>query len=70
MSNQLIGKILVTTAKSRLVEECLTDTKYWIPKTCTFDFNQCDEDGNFLFEVNDWWWRKKDDFIAGEIDEK
>lgn len=61
---EIEGKVLYTSAKSRLVEESFTGTKYWIPKKCTLDFNESDGDGNFIFVVNDWWYRKRGDFIA------
>lgn len=63
-THEFEGRIHFTTGKSRLVEVTFTGEKYWVPKKCTIDFNESDGDGNFIFVVNDWWWRKKNDFRA------
>lgn len=64
--HEIEGKILHVTAKSRLIEETLTGTKYFIPKKCTIDFNESDGQGNFLFVVNTWWWNKRGEFVAAD----
>lgn len=63
-THEFEGKVLFTSSKSRLVEDTFTGVKYWIPKKCTYDMNESDDQGNFMFVVNDWWYRKRDDFIA------
>ena len=63
-THEIEGRIELTTAKSRLVHDNMSGNKYFIPKSCTLDFNQSDADGNFLFVVSDWWWKKRHDFEA------
>lgn len=65
-THEFEAKVEFTSAKSRLVELTLTGERYWVPKKCTYDFNPSDENGNFMFVVNDWWWRRRDTFIPGE----
>jgi hypothetical protein len=61
------AKIEFVSAKSRLVEDVFTGVRYWLPKSCTFDFNLCDADNTYyLFVVNKWWWDKRKDFIVEE----
>jgi hypothetical protein len=59
------GVIQHTTEKSHLVELTLGG-KYWIPKKCIAGGapGDPDEHGNRVFEVNDWWWKKRGDFEA------
>lgn len=64
-THELEGRIEFTSAKSRLVEDVFTGKRYWIPKSCTYDFNESSADGLFLFVVSDWWWQKA---MKGEFD--
>lgn len=63
-THELEGRIELVTAKSRLVEDAESGIRYWVPKTQTYDFNPCNDDGLFLLVVSDWWWRKKEDFVV------
>lgn len=66
ITHELEGKVLFVTAKSRLIEDNFTGKKYFIPKKCTIDFNDADDNGNVLFVVSDWWWKKRDEFEAAD----
>jgi hypothetical protein len=64
--HEIEASIEFTTEKSRLIEDTFTGKRYWLPKSCTYDFNLCNADKNYyLFQVNDWWWQKAQ---KGEFD--
>lgn len=64
-THEFEGKIEFVSSKSRLVEDTFTGKRYWLPKKCTVDFNPCDAEGNLLFVVTGWWWKKAQ---AGDFD--
>lgn len=52
------AKINHTTAKAHLIEMTLGG-EYWCPKSQIRSMEPSDGDGNYLFEVSDWWWGVK-----------
>lgn len=55
------GKILWQNERQWLVETTIPlangHYKYWVPKKCCL--TNCESgDGNFMFIMNDWWYRK------------
>lgn len=63
-THEFEGKVEFVTAKSRLVEDSFTGVRYWVPKSQTYDMNASDDNGNYMFVVSDWWWKKKGDFVV------
>lgn len=63
------AKVLHKAPKSWIIETTLGG-KYILPFKCvlggegTLDARDKDEDGNYVFEVNEWWWNKRHDFEA------
>jgi hypothetical protein len=60
------GRIEYVGPKSRLVEMTDSGVRYWLPKSCTFDFNRtnAEEPPLYMFNVTDWWWNKRHDFVV------
>ena len=63
------AKILWQSDKSRLIEMTIPvdgHYKFFLPKSerVTLDMEESNGDGNWMFEVSDWWWRK---MMAGEF---
>lgn len=59
VTEEFEAKIEVTTAKAYLVEMTLGG-RYWCPKSQIVEMGEPDGDGNRVFEVTDWWWKKKE----------
>lgn len=68
-THEMEGKILWQSEKSRLIEFTLAidgHYKYFVPKKCTIDLNESDGEGNWMFLINDWWWKKRSEFKAND----
>lgn len=65
-THEIEGKVEYVSAKAFLVEDNFTGVKYWIPKSQVVDRNDSDDNGNILFVVKDWWWKKRHDFEASD----
>lgn len=61
------GTIQWVTEKSWLVEFTLGG-RYWLPKKCVLNGEPGEPDinGNRVFEINQWWWAKREDFEVKE----
>jgi len=69
---ELEGKVKWQSEKSRLVEFTLPveggHHLYFLPKSprVTIDMNETDDQGNFMFRVSEWWYKKAEEFRADE----
>lgn len=55
------GKIEHRAPKSYLVTMTLETGKFFVPfSQIVGDIGEPDEDGNRVFEVTEWWWKRKE----------
>ena len=61
-THEFEGKIRWSNDKTKLIEATVplydNHYMYWLPVKCTIDHNESDGEGNFMFKVTDWWYRK------------
>jgi hypothetical protein len=72
ITHELEGKIKWQSDKSRLIEFTLPveggHHLYFLPKSdkVTISMEPTDTEGNFMFQVSDWWFKKAEEFRADE----
>jgi hypothetical protein len=54
------GRVEVTTAKAYLVFPTMGPAKVWVPKSQVVRMDDPDENGNRMFVVTEWWWKKQE----------
>lgn len=52
------GKVEFVSAKARLVVPTMGPAQVWVPKSQTVSMGEPDGDGNRIFVVTEWWWKK------------
>lgn len=56
---ELEARIEVTTAKAYLIEPVMgAKREVWLPKSQVVSVGDANEDGNRLFVVTEWWYKK------------
>jgi hypothetical protein len=55
------GKVEFTTAKAYLVIPTMGPAQVWVPKSQVVNMTDPDGDGNRVFTVTEWWWKKQKD---------
>lgn len=62
ITHEVEARILWRGEKSYLIETTIPlidgHHKFFVPKASVYDFNESDDEGNFMFLVGDWWYNK------------